>query len=173
MSIHGTRLITRLTIGQAPSTETKILTQLEKCKFQLNPKSRINLWVWRPFWQGSSFNAFLGRSIVPPKILFFLFKDEHHQNYSKFQRRLFAILSFHLVVCVTIVQMSAKDLRYKFSLCPHPLPPSPPSPTNWQKKVFWSACCQTSLEFEVSTFMFIHRKEATYLESKKLYFKGV
>jgi hypothetical protein len=53
-----------------------------------------------------------------------------------------------------------------------PLPPSP-SPTNWQKKVFSSSCCQTSLEFKVSIFMFIPREETTYLESKKLYFKGV
>jgi hypothetical protein len=64
--------------------------------------------------------------------------------------------------------MLAKDLRYKFSLCPNPHPQQ-----IGKKKVFSSACCQTSLEFKVSTFMFIHRKEITYLESKKLYFKGV
>jgi hypothetical protein len=69
--------------------------------------------------------------------------------------------------------MWAKDLRLKKFPCPHPLPPSPPSPTNWQKNVFLGACCRTSLEFKVSTFMFIHREETNYLESKKLYFKGV
>jgi hypothetical protein len=72
--------------------------------------------------------------------------------------------------------MRAKDLRYKFFLCPHPLPPSLPLPHLQQigkKNVFSGACCQTSLEFKVSTFMFIHREETNYLESKKLYFKGV
>jgi hypothetical protein len=59
-----------------------------------------------------------------------------------------------------------------------PLSPPPPSlspiPKKFEKKkVFSGACCQTSLEFKVSTFMFIHREETNYLERKNIYFKGV
>jgi hypothetical protein len=97
-----------------------------------------------------------------------LFKDEHHQNYSQFSKN----IVYNSLLSPSCIRYNSANVGKGLEIKNFPLPPSP-SPTNWQKKVFSSACCQTSLEFKVSTFMFIHRKETTYLERKKLYFKGV